>query len=241
MGDMPWFRFFPSDWLAGTRGMSAAETGVYITLIATMYEHGEPIPEDDARLSRLCGASLTQFRKALSTLVSEGKIIRSEGTLWNERVGKECSFRNSKSTTAKNAAKKRWDEKPNKNNGTRDADALPAQCERNAIPEARSQKPDKELFSESENLSGGGSGEPRQMAFVGKVIRLTFADFERWRSSYSAIPDIRAELEAADAYYADNQPKDGKWFFPVSNWLKRENNRHLQQEREERGSRATWN
>jgi uncharacterized protein YdaU (DUF1376 family) len=83
MSEMPWVRFFPSDWLGGTRGMSAAETGIYITLVATMYERGEPVPEDHPRLARLCGASNSMFKAALETLVAEGKITRSEEGLWN--------------------------------------------------------------------------------------------------------------------------------------------------------------
>nr|WP_313010760.1 DUF1376 domain-containing protein [Brucella intermedia] len=89
MTKMPWVRFFPSDWLGGTRGMSAVETGIYITLIATMYERGEPIVEDHARLARLCGASNSAFKKALDTLIDEGKITRIEAGLWNDRVEKE--------------------------------------------------------------------------------------------------------------------------------------------------------
>ena len=38
MSESPWIKFYPSDWLAGTRGMSATEAGVYINLIAMMYE-----------------------------------------------------------------------------------------------------------------------------------------------------------------------------------------------------------
>jgi len=103
MSDLPWVRFFPSDWLAGTRGMSAAETGIYITLIATMYERGEPIPEDTKRLARLCGASNSAFKQALEILIDEGKIDRVEGGLWNRKVEKECKNRSEKSEMARNA------------------------------------------------------------------------------------------------------------------------------------------
>lgn len=78
MSGLPWVRFFPSDWLAGTRGMSAAETGIYITLVATMYERREPVPEHHERLARLCGTTVAAFARALDSLVAEGKVIRSE-------------------------------------------------------------------------------------------------------------------------------------------------------------------
>ena len=60
--------FFPSDWLAGTRGMTAAETGVYITLIAMMYERAEPLNFDRPKLARLCGIPAGSFRQVLSAL-----------------------------------------------------------------------------------------------------------------------------------------------------------------------------
>jgi uncharacterized protein YdaU (DUF1376 family) len=137
MSKMPWVRFFPSDWLGGTRGMSAVETGIYITLVATMYERGEPIPEDHSRLSRLCGASNSAFKTALDALVNEGKIIRVEGGLWNARVEKERVYLSEKSEVGLRAANARWGKKDKENNDDDDADALQAQCAGNA-----NQKPD---------------------------------------------------------------------------------------------------
>jgi len=81
MSKMPWVQFYPSDWLAGTRGMTASETGIYITLIATMYERCEPLTEDVGRLSRLCGASPSAFKNALNLLIEDGKIERVDGVL----------------------------------------------------------------------------------------------------------------------------------------------------------------
>lgn len=132
MSEMPWVRFFASDWLGGTRGMGAAETGIYITLVATMYERGEPIPEDHSRLARLCGASNSAFKKALEALVSEGKILRVEGGLWNERVAKERVYSSEKSEVGFQAANARWNRKRNKNNDTNDANAMQSQCDGNA-------------------------------------------------------------------------------------------------------------
>jgi len=142
MTKMPWVRFFPSDWLGGTRGMSAVETGIYITLIATMYERGEPIVEDHARLARLCGASNSAFRKALDTLIDEGKITRIEAGLWNDRVEKEQVYLSEKSEVGSRAANARWGKKHNKNNDADDADALQTQCQGNA-----NQKPDTRYIS----------------------------------------------------------------------------------------------
>jgi hypothetical protein len=62
------------------------------------------------------------------------------------------------------------------------------------------------------------------MAFVGRVIRLSAGDFDRWAKRYHLIPDMLAELTLADDYYSEHPPKDGKWFFSVSKWLERAHN-----------------
>jgi uncharacterized protein YdaU (DUF1376 family) len=118
--------FYPSDWLAGTRGLSDAETGVYITLIARMYEMAGPIDRDDERLARLCGSkSRASFVKSLEHLISEGKIVVIGKQLFNDRVEKEIKNTTEKSSKAKSAAQSRWKKKPNKNNDCACADASP--------------------------------------------------------------------------------------------------------------------
>lgn len=77
-----------------------------------------------------------------------------------------------------------------------------------------------------EKKEGGANAQP-EYAFVGQVVKLKPSDLAKWRESYHAIPDLTAEITAADAYYAENTPKDGKWFFPVSNWLKKAHNEAL--------------
>jgi hypothetical protein len=62
--------------------MTAAETGIYITLIALMYERREPLPSDTERLARMCGASKREFSAALKALIDDGKITIVDGALW---------------------------------------------------------------------------------------------------------------------------------------------------------------
>lgn len=75
---------------------------------------------------------------------------------------------------------------------------------------------------------GGAEAPTAEYAFVGRIIRLNVRDFDQWRQNYPLVPDLVGELTRADAYYADNPPLDGKWFFPVSSWLKRENDKQTQ-------------
>jgi uncharacterized protein YdaU (DUF1376 family) len=131
MGALPFIAFYPSDWLAGTRGLSATETGVYITLVAMMYEREAPLDMEDARLARLCGTTLAAFRAALETLISERKIKRSAGRLWNDRVDKELKKRAERSDSSRASANVRW-KKDKQKQSRGDANAMQPQCARDA-------------------------------------------------------------------------------------------------------------
>lgn len=153
MNDMPWFRFFPSDWLGGTRGLTSSETGIYITLIAMMYERDGWLDANHSRLARLCGASNSAFSKAIETLLSDEKIIEKEGAYSNERVLEELSYRSKKETLARRAAKSRWQEKSTKSKGG----VKRPHSVGNAIPEARGHIPDKKV-KEDTNVSSKKRG-----------------------------------------------------------------------------------
>ena len=59
-------------------------------------------------------------------------------------------------------------------------------------------------------------------AFEGKIIRLTRADFDRWKSSYHRIPDLHAELTVIDDKFSKNPKIAGgtqDWFGTASGWL----------------------
>ncbi len=59
--------------------MTAAQMGVYITLIAMMYERAGPVRCDDMpKLARLCGTSASAMKGLLEDLVSDGKFRGKE-------------------------------------------------------------------------------------------------------------------------------------------------------------------
>jgi hypothetical protein len=69
--------FYPDDWLAGTRGMSQAECGLYWNLCALMYALGEcPIELEQAR--KIFGDR--NFNRLLRQLLKRGKVT-AEGPL----------------------------------------------------------------------------------------------------------------------------------------------------------------
>ena len=157
MSEMPYVRFYMSDWLSATRGMKAAEMGVYFTLLALMYERGEPLTENHERLARQCGCTKKVFSQYLDVFVDDGKIIRVEGGLWNRRVEKEFQFREKSSEDKKQAAKKRW-KKDNKNkapdmqlHSTCNADAMlkpEARVKKESVPKGTQKKSAKSALCE---------------------------------------------------------------------------------------------
>ena len=107
MSDGPWIKFYPSDWLVGTSGMSAAEIGVYITLISMMYEKGGAIVLNTVVLARRCGLPAPSFTKVLEHLIEAGKMVVEGGGLINRRVQEELHARANARDRAEKAARQR--------------------------------------------------------------------------------------------------------------------------------------
>jgi uncharacterized protein YdaU (DUF1376 family) len=90
---IPYFRFYPSDFMRGIRGLSAQEAGLYVMLLCRMYEESGPIENHALKLSTYCGMRLATFEKTLDRLVALGKITATDGMLFNDRAAIEISNR----------------------------------------------------------------------------------------------------------------------------------------------------
>jgi hypothetical protein len=90
--------------------------------------------------------------------------------------------------------------------------------------------------------SNGASmnGVDNTYAFEGQVIRLLPAQLKKWQGAYPDIPNIAAELQHADDYYAGHPPENGEWFHRVSAWLKRENGKWVEKRRAADRERDSW-
>lgn len=127
----PYVPFYPSDWLAGVASLTPAEVGVYINILALIYENDGPVPYDVKRLSRRMGINAGPLKKIVTALIDEGKLVDEHGSLTNLRAEKEIQERLSKSAIAKQNAFARWKkikQKQQKSN----ADASIPQCKTDA-------------------------------------------------------------------------------------------------------------
>lgn len=89
----PYFRFYPSDFMGGVRGMTAQEVGLYTMLLCRMYEEDGPIHRDDFKLSTYCGMRAKTFTLTLEKLIRLGKITASSDMLSNDRMEIEIANR----------------------------------------------------------------------------------------------------------------------------------------------------
>jgi uncharacterized protein YdaU (DUF1376 family) len=86
----PWFKFYPSDWLNGTRGLSLEERGAYMTLIALMYDQQGAIPDDERWMCGALDCDVRVWRRLRDKLCRYGKITpNTDGFLVNRRVLEE--------------------------------------------------------------------------------------------------------------------------------------------------------
>ena len=142
MGDTPFIKFYPSDFLGGTSGLSPAERGVYITLLCLIYENDGPVERHDARLARRCGSPKASFVRILDELIGQGKMIERDGMLFNKRAEKALVDRQTRTQNATHAARAKWSaqaQKTQSNQRSGNAGAVRGQCVGDAKPEARSQ------------------------------------------------------------------------------------------------------
>lgn len=93
MSRVPYFPFYPSDFMTGVRGLTPSEVGIYTMLLCRIYEESGPISADSRVLAAYCGTRVVWFENGLAKLIALGKIKTDGATLWNDRAIKEIADR----------------------------------------------------------------------------------------------------------------------------------------------------
>jgi uncharacterized protein YdaU (DUF1376 family) len=88
---LTYFKFYPSDWLAGTADMTAEERGIYITALAVMYDRMGGMPYDERKGAPLMRVDIRIYRRVRDKLIAEGKFVRDGDMIRNMRVEKEIT------------------------------------------------------------------------------------------------------------------------------------------------------
>lgn len=147
MSKLPWVKFYPGDWIAGTSQLMAVERGIYISLLAHMYDTGGPLKYEPKRLSMICGCSRQQLVKTVELLLQDpGKLRLEDNFLTNERVKIEQKNAKKLSQTASKNAQSRW-KKTNENN-----EGAMQSHDSGIAPAYASQNIEKRKYSETSSL-----------------------------------------------------------------------------------------
>lgn len=88
---MPYVRFFPSDFLEGTRHLTNEQAGVYIRVLLALYAHGGRLRMDPDWLRWLLNCRPSTVDKKIRELVDLGKLSIVDGYLTNNRVIEEIA------------------------------------------------------------------------------------------------------------------------------------------------------
>lgn len=238
MSGRPWFRFFPRDWISGTRGLSDRARGAYIDLLARMYDLGRQLDYDERDLCRFLGyRDKQQLGPVIKELIDAGKIIVEDGKLSNERFQREMAAMDQATSNGKK--------------GGRPAKQMDQGHPPGAIPGTPPGTQPRGTSSEENQVISRNPPEPepesknsigKAYRFEGKAIRLNEADFAKWQSRYHAIADLEAELWGLDDWWDREHPTGNSsrpdWWHAVPRAL---NKKHQQliAETKARGTQAS--
>lgn len=86
---MNYFELYPGDYMRDTGGLSLAEHGAYLLLLATYYGTEQPLPPEQGTLHRICRAMTTGERKAVDAVAERYFPIGDDGLRHNARADAE--------------------------------------------------------------------------------------------------------------------------------------------------------
>lgn len=205
---LPYVKWYQDDFLGGVRGMKAAEVGVYTVLLMEMYARGEALNMSNDRLARLCGIDKRAFLDILEMLIEEGKIIRLNCGLWNERC--ENAFRSrTKMFEVNSEAGKKSAEKRNKNNGKiqrpfndRSTTVQPSSeaqiYNTSSVPSLVCSEPKNSPPSQPEKKVA-----IELLATKNEVVKITFDEARQWQADFPAV-DVPQQLREIRSWLGAN-------------------------------------
>ena len=195
----PWFKFYPHDWLAGTRGLSLEQRGAYIDTICMQMECDGPLTGDYRWLSFRMFISERKAKSIVESLIEAKKLLRDDRGLYNARAEIEIADKAAKRRANVDSALARW--RPNSEPETTQQHKAdePAEkteqkqlnegCERiaKAMPRARALDTDTEVESKKDRYHLVLPLSEPDVSDVGKAPKKPVgysADFEQFWTAY---------------------------------------------------------
>lgn len=132
------FDFYPRDWISGTRELSDRARGVYIDLLARMYDIGRPLDYDEKDLCRFLGyRDSRQLLPVINELVTKGKVEIVDGKITNARAAREIEAAQERMDNGRKGGRpRRRNAECPPETGTSEAPARHQQARRSHVPKA---------------------------------------------------------------------------------------------------------
>jgi uncharacterized protein YdaU (DUF1376 family) len=110
MAGIPYIKFYASDWRAGTTNtLSLDEEGLYIRACVYMWATGEPVPGNDRLAAKALCVQPLRYEKLMAGLIAKGKMIRGQGSVFNERVMEDLASYRAEQALNSARTQKGWD------------------------------------------------------------------------------------------------------------------------------------
>ena len=192
---MHYYQFNIGDYQSHTAHLEPLEDVAYRRMLDWCYLHERPLPHDIEQISKLI--RMRSHSDCITSVLREFFVRTPEGW-WKDRIGKEIEKTGDKSRKASESAKARW------HKGKDDANALPAQSERNAthntLPKTQDTKHKTQLSVEPQSVSQPVVEVP---ILGNKVYGINQEMVNEWSKAYPAV-DVQAELQKMRVWAMSN-------------------------------------
>jgi len=228
---IPYFTFYPSDFMNGVRGMTPQEVGVYTMLLCRIYEENGPVEVNMLRLSTYCGMREKTFQAVFNKLLDLGKFHLVDGAMMNARAEHEIQKRSNDlkiaSAAGKASAQKR---QQNQSSAATTVERPLNHTDTDTDTDTDNTSSfQSDVCLEAANAAPASPTVAELPALQGKLVKITEADVAIWSEAYPAI-DVRQQLSAIRAWLINN-PKNAK----TANGMRRFVNSWLGREQDRRG------
>jgi hypothetical protein len=201
--------------LAWAAPIDATAKIVLLRLVDHADDEGGSIFPSIRSVAAVCGCSPRSVQRAVAHFLAIGILILVKEADYRARRPRQYRL-----NIARLAEMAKATEQPVPDSHQRQTVATPVTHSREPVPH-RHPEPIKNPIKEP--TKKGAVAPCGRYAWEGRVIKASERDYSAWKKACPHIPDLDAELQAADAYYTENPPKNGKWYFPLSGWLKKAN------------------
>lgn len=195
---MHYYQFNIGDYQSHTAHLEPLEDLAYRRLLDWCYLHERPLPADIEQVSKLI--RMRSHSECIAAVLREFFELTADGW-WKERIGREIDKTGEKSRKASESAKARWQKEKS------DANALPAQSERNAtqdtLPKTQNTKPKTQLSVEPQSVSQPVVEVP---ILGNKAYGVSPEMVDEWSKAYPAV-DVVAELHKMRVWSLSNPTK----------------------------------